>query len=487
MIAVGQLPMAVSTLSRGKVYLLEHDGLAPVFDVVCSTLRASPSSSIWVTGFGNEAGMKGIPARIYQKKASGPPSRIVEELDYFGVRKGTLVVIEDPFSKDVEEVLATYRRFATERDCAMLLVANLSDSVPDCLGGLARFRQSEGASRWEVVYWFGPSGVVAAASFEIDQREGGKPASDEAPLQDEWPEETVFVTRAALSGKKPPEGWHVVEDLASANTELAHVKKAAIVLHYDRHTDLGELGRIVFGLRQSCGRHARILVRQVNSRLRHSEEQLLLRLGANFVIPAEVLFSHLDDFVGMLRGQVYAKDLDADFDTVIAQIMPSALQGYLLPLHFVFAVREMTARAASLSIRNALVRLKPAPGLTPEDVLRSCWMKRKGDICTADDEQVYLFLFACRESSVEQALDRQFASPVSVLFDGESIFTVAEDILDAVGKLEAETKDGNYSPITLKNPVEPVQIDKGWLAPKQTSPAAVAVRRPLPLRKAGLP
>lgn len=519
-LAIENLPLAVSGLFPGRVYLVRHDGVAPISQVIWPSLLNAAEAQ-WVTG--SEAASEiaadyPLAVRMREAIASGgiqvfqrnqnrmaeQPGRIVEELNYFGVKKGALLVIDCPqrFFDSMGAAASTmdiFRGFARDHASALVLVARLEDSGlaigADCLAGSAIFRMAEDGPRWDVSYWFGAVGMAAGASFRLLSLDGGGFGIEGGALRPQQPkgfsddETAIVVTRAALSGKKAPEGWKVVEDFIEAETLVGNVSGATIILHFDQGTVLGELTRLVFNLRRSCGKQVKILIRQVNAHLRYSQEQLLLRLGANFVIPAEVLFSHLNGFVEMVRGQVYAHDLESDYEEMIGRVMPGAVQGYLLPQAFVAAARETVARSRALVIRNTLVTLKLAPGLTPAEAMRSCWMKRKGDCCTADEENVYLFLFACRESNIDLTLDRQFSYPVSVLFEGQEICLVEEDILRSLARLEDKTKGGTYPEITLINPMDSVGAnDKGWLpvtadhhAHSRPAPP-VAVKRPLVLR-----
>lgn len=502
-LAIEQLPRNVSGLQEGRVYLLQHDGRVPVLDVIWATLLAGTSGVHWVTGrdIGKALQSKTPLAermrqaidtgqvRAYEMAEAADPGKMVEELEYFGVKRNALFLFEDAVAGDFEEAVLTFKQFASKHASAVLLVSAHDLGYSDCLSGLARFHLAEAGQKWDVLYWFDATGVIAGASFGLSllESEGGGAGNAAAQHAEEFSgdEDDIFITRAALAGKKLPEGWRMVEDFAAAETALTSARHASIILHHDQNTALGELARLVFSLRHACGRQVRILVRQVNAHLRHSQEQLLLRLGANFVIPAEVLFPHLDGFVRMLKGQVYPYELEPDYDEVVAQVMPSSEQGYLKPGRFAAAVRETLSRSGALMIRSVLVRLKPAPGLSPADALRSCWMKRRGDLCTADEENVFLFLFACRESNIDLTLDRQFAYPVSVLFEGESLFLLEEDIVRVLSDLEERTRSGIYPDITLKNPMEAysVQEDSGWPSPAPESNAAIAIRRPLALKR----
>jgi hypothetical protein len=94
----------------------------------------------------------------------------------------------------------------------------------------------------------------------------------------------------------------------------------------------------------------------------------------------------------------------------------------------------MLRHSRSMGISNALVLLPMARGLTPADALRHCTIRRPGDICTADKECFYLFLYACHEADVTITLERLFNLPVGDLFNEEVRYVTPaaiQDVTDA--------------------------------------------------------
>jgi hypothetical protein len=82
----------------------------------------------------------------------------------------------------------------------------------------------------------------------------------------------------------------------------------------------------------------------------------------------------------------------------------------------------------ALAIQSILVRLPLAPGMTALDALHACDIKRKGDICTAIPDSLYVFLFACREGDVDLALGHIFTLPIDMLFEGQLRFSIPTTI-----------------------------------------------------------
>ncbi|MBZ0093573.1 MAG: cellulose biosynthesis protein BcsE [Sulfuricellaceae bacterium] len=521
-------------MPRGSDYIVVHDECAPILGVAWPTLRAAGISkpAQWITERDPERelasplpqadamrrALSGGRVKSFQWGNEKLPDllRILEELDYFGAGKGGLTVIDgaDRFfdgasPEQADGIAEACQEWAKQKACALLLLctrrvgrsdpAEALRQAAHRLGGFARFRRSDDSLSWDVFHWFGVEGIVADRSFRLSaQADGGMAVEkDDLPLATfelAVDEDAVFITRAVLPGKQPPPAtWRVVEDFDALGAAVAATAAATIILHYDQSTPLDVLARTVFSLRQSRGIRIKIVVREVNVRMRYSQEQLFMRLGANLVVPPEVGFSRFLSLVGMVQGQIFSRPLQADYETAVAGIALIPERGYLEPQAFIEAVAAAMERVRVLDIQNVLIRLPLAPGLSPLDTLRYCLMKRPGDLCTADEESVYVFLFACRESDVGLTLDRVFRLPVPELFEGEVRYFSPETIRQAMETLTAQAADGKLTDLspalaaaTLEQPAPeaksaPSENPDNIVQRRAPSPA---VRRPLSLRVA---
>jgi len=306
-------------------------------------------------------------------------------------------------------------------------------------------------------------------------------------------EDAVIITRAALPAEQPPPAaWHVAESLEALRTAAAAATAATLVLHYDPATSLDALARIVFGLRQSRGSRIKIVVREINVRMRYSQEQLIMRLGANLVVAAEVVFSRFLGLVDMVQGQVFSRPLAADYEAAVMAVAEVPERGYLTPRVFAETVAAIMRRARVLNIQSALIRLPLVRGLSPADALRYCSVRRSGDLCTADADSVYVFLFACRESDIGFTLDRLFRLPVSELFEGEERCLSPETIRHALETLAEAAAAAQWPDLGAAFSAGAGPAEQAAQVVPSASPSRVgvrrapapAVRRPLPLRHA---
>ncbi|MDN0084374.1 cellulose biosynthesis protein BcsE [Crenobacter sp. SG2305] len=398
--------------------------------------------------------------------------------------------------------LAQCRRWAAETGHTLLLVfsaqrldlpqlALLSQLGIEC-AGLAFGQQSwQGHYTWQVEHWQGDGALTIPTPFpltldndgrlQVDTTPDGVNASPRAASD----RQRVLATRSSLpESAAPSQNWQLFDTRAEL-LEAAETAVAATVL-FDA-ADSADLPETISRLRQRCGKQLKILLREIgNSRLRHSDEQLLLNLGANAILPAELSLTSVLSLVGSLQQAVYQGRLGGETDTLEAASRPESDRGYLPPARFAKAVSATVERSRLIGIQNVLLILHPAPGASPLDMLRLCRFKRAGDLCTADREHVYLFLFACRDADVDTALRHLFRLPVSELFadevrspDLDSIrlaleqfreqegFSSLPDLSEAIAKQQAATTVQRAAPQDKPRTAAPI-------------PAPLVRRTPMP-------
>ncbi|BBI99545.1 hypothetical protein FGKAn22_12380 [Ferrigenium kumadai] len=472
-------------MATGRVYVVTHDAELGL-DVACTTLVAACASghAEWITK--DPSSYLGLPAvlsgevaeclhqgdlRIFRIKAGdrGVCVRILKELDFIGVAQGSLILVEgaDSFvvSESVDTDAAAWQQWAERSGCTVLWMCPRPAGQPDHeadflrlahrFSGLSRLRKRDGNVHWDVYYWFADGGVIADKSFRLDTDGHGSWWVDQRgtlnaeAAERAVDEDDVFVTRAALpGGRSAPDGWRVFETAEQMKEALSSARAPTVVINYSAGSPLEMLARLIFEVRRSIGPQIKIAVKEDGGRLRHSHEQLLLNLGANLVIPSETGFARMQSLLKSIQGQTFSGALPPDFEEAMTSVVAVEQAGYVAPANFMGAVSNVMERAQVLGIHNALVRLSLTPGLGILETLRYCIMKRPGDLCTADDESIYVFLFACEEQDIGATLDRLFRLPVSVLFTAESRFLSAEDITGALAEFNLRATEAHYEDFT---------------------------------------
>lgn len=379
---------------------------------------------------------------------------LLRELNHFRVKGKGFFLIEGAERllagpESPAEALDTLQQWARKRNHSVLLVfrhqedridpSQLLRQASDNLSGLARWTEGNEGMTLEVLHWFGAAGCSAAGSYRLEKKENGRlrvrtgtqdnllptlpPASDE---------HSVFVTRNAIpAGHPAPGGWHVCDDVERLVEATRGALAATLVLGYDKNTELRDFQETVLQIRRERGPRLKIVIREINIRLRHNQESVMLHLGANMVIPTEVPSSRWTSLVHMIQGQLYWRDLPRSLEAALADAESEHMQGYVAPVKFCKTVASVLRHSRSMGISNALVVLPMAKGLTPADALRHCTIRRPGDICSADEQNLYLFLYACHEADVTPTLERLFNLPLGDLFEEEVRCLTPSTIQDA--------------------------------------------------------
>lgn len=484
LLGIRSLPHVAGRLSAGRVYAVMLDGCSGL-DWICQTIvgacalaqvewiAKSPSAYLGLPPAlkqGVADCLQGGNLRIFQAEASKGGGRcrsMLAELDFLGVVRGSLVVVEDAerFTEYAgasawEEDVAAWQHWAERTGCTVLWACRHDDGqraleagllrVAHRLSGLVRLRMPDDGMRWDIFYWFADEGLVTDKSLRLRKAEDGSWQVDERDTPNSEPgeravdEDDVFAMRAALPGDQvAPEGWRVFETMEQMNAALASARAPTVIFHYNVGSSLTEFSHHIFELRRSTGSSLKIVVKVAGGLLRHSHEHLLLNMGANLTVSSEIGFSRMLNLVKSIQGQVYTRSVPASFEEGMAGLMAIVQTGYQPPADFAGAVSDVLEHAGVLGVDCALIRLSLTPGLSLLEALRCCLMKRPGDLCTTDDSNVYVFLFACEEHDVSATLDRLFRLPVSVLFSEETRFLSAGDIASALAGFEQRVKETN--------------------------------------------
>jgi cellulose biosynthesis protein BcsE len=230
--------------------------------------------------------------------------------------------------------------------------------------------------------------------------------------------------------KHMPGVWQREDTLVGIMHATRVTPSATTILCYRPDTTLRQLAETVHTLRLSLGRHAHIVIQEKGASLRYQNEALLLRLGVNLVVHKDVPTSRLPLLLESLRGQVFNRDVNINFEDALASVTPTRLRGYLLPLRFAREVEIILERAETLSVPCVMIVGRPLANLTMMDILMHINLSRSGDLFTADNESCYLFLNACPQSVQLATLERLLGRSVDESF-GDLRFVVQRAEIDS--------------------------------------------------------
>ncbi len=316
-------------------------------------------------------------------------------------------------------------------------------TVREYLSGLACLQSSGYSHTWNVEFWTAREAFSGSTCLALQVDPYGSLFALQMVLGKELlnahaaDQERVVVTRAAVQGESGiPVSWEIIEDIREVAEQLQQAVAATVILDFSPEVVFDELAHLVHQLRLRSGRRLKLIVRGRGRPLRYAQELLLLRLGATVLVDMEVSLTRLLRIVVSIQAQVYGREIETDYEGIIALANPDLPSGYLSPLAFCVAVRESLQRSELMGLESIMVRLRLLQGTHHRDVLQSCLIKRSGDFYTLDDSSLYFFLYACPSTSLEATLPRILLRPVAELFDQQTQFSDALTLEEALKNLE---------------------------------------------------
>ncbi|MDP1680036.1 MAG: cellulose biosynthesis protein BcsE [Candidatus Nitrotoga sp.] len=322
------------------------------------------------------------------------------------------------------------------------LVPNLAVLDADCGGGLLTVERWAGQDK-SVHRQFGLKLSAQDKSLHSDGSEMDARGQVVLYAPDQG---RVIATAATVAGVRGvPAEWTVVNDLSDMEAVCNNAVAATILLHADGDQEFEALSRFVHRMRLSHPRSLKIIVREVGNKLRYNNELVLLRLGVNLMVHKETPFSRLLQVINDIAAQTFSRLVEHEYLLAVQAAEPNRVAGYLSPFIFCREVAAMLKRSERINLGHSLVRLPILSRVAQLDALQACQARRFGDIFTADQNSVYLFLFACRESDVDSTLDRLFSVPVTELFSCHIIEPTPELILETVSQLRRDNESSLMS------------------------------------------
>lgn len=404
--------------------------------------------------------------------------------------------LDDP--QRAERLLDAAGRWAMRGGHAVLLLLDskhlgaaelplLSRLARHCAGLVRADQVGDTRFSWQISHWLGASRSVCADIYPLERDAAGALLTPQArqseqrqPVAEAADRDTVLTSHACLSGFAPPsDDWQLFDD-TDALLAAARQAVAATVLLDTASLKRETLGQTVHKLRLGGGSQLKIVVRELgNRRLRQSEEQVLLRLGANAVLPAEMRFASVVGVVRALRQAVFEHSTTMGVDALRDAGRPLDDRGYLPPPRFVEAVSHTVERSRTVNIGNVLIRLAPAAGATPLDLLKLGRFQRSGDLCTADRRYAYLFLFGCRPSDADAALNHMFRMAVGEVAEADVRCHDAESILLALAQMTGQPGFATLPDLSPQFAVAGAESAPAVAASVPSARLAAPVRAPL--------
>ena len=309
-------------------------------------------------------------------------------------------------------------------------------------------------------------GVKRVVDYNVRVRvkpDGSGVALDTHELVKASDRQLVITLPGALSdatGSAAPAGWQVCSGLAELNAACRYAVAASVLLPWRSGDDLVVLAEAVRSLRRAHPHALKIVVREAGSSMRYNQELALLRAGANAVIYRDTRLPGVVQALEALRNETYNRRVAEQAGAeLLSDVAPDPLRGYLPLAAFCAAAERMLDRTEPLGMTHCIVQLPLLPEVAHLDALAACHIGRDGDLVTADEQALWLFLFACRAPDVEGTLKRLFVLPPAALFNQMRVRPEADSIRRALDRLRRHAVDAVTDYSEALKAVQPARLD----------------------------
>lgn len=340
--------------------------------------------------------------------------------------------------------------------------------------GVAQLYPHRGALQYLVHYWANTLGVVAHREFrvEIGDQQLHCVAAEDSILQpaQEINDRFLYLAHAAVLEGAPPlsPAWRLYDSWSTLVVPALQAQAASVLFGISENDQVDDLARSLYRLRRERGNALKLVVREMAPCLRYADERLLLECGANLVVPPSTRLPRFLSLLDTLQGHRWQGALPDDPARLIRAHRPPDVGGIVPAMEFRQIVGALLG-AEDRRVESALLVLQPVAGLRPEQALRQCTIRRRGDLACVYRGQIRLFLFACRSDGIERALGNLFRLPWQEMFDGYQRLAEYDVAAMNATELDPDTDLDMHADDALDvTEVEPAVGVSGPLCPRAT-------------------
>ena len=308
------------------------------------------------------------------------------------------------------------------------------------LEGLSHLEWQQDSWNYQIHWWCNKSGMLAdrevrlsllnESFIQINDAEQNTPLT----LNDEHlylAEKSVLEGAPALSSL-----WTLFDDNSQLTSRALQASAATVIFNLHHNDQIASLAGDIHCLRRTRGSGLKIVVREMQTSLRYSDERLLLACGVNAIVPFNATMSRFLTTLEGLKGQLYNRHVPADLGILLKSMQPLQEKGYLPLEHFCRSVtRLINNTMLPENGKGLLVALRPVPQLSPDQALTQCKPRRYGDLVTRIGDRLYLFLSSCRYTDLNTALKYIFLLPHDEIFTNRLVWFEDVQILSEIRQI----------------------------------------------------
>jgi cellulose biosynthesis protein BcsE len=349
--------------------------------------------------------------------------------------------------------LKRLRRVLIKKQMTLLMIAS-GTSIIHLRNSLQRyFRQLDGVAhldfqqdswQYRINWWYSADKLLADRAIRLSCVENQFIAASETeqniPLS--LNDENQFLAQEGVLEGAPPLSvqWQLFSDNEGVFSRAQQANAATVIFSLAHNLDINTLAKMVHSLRRSRGSALKIVVREISTTLRYSDERLLLACGVNAIVPTAASLSRFLTTLEGIQGQQFSRHVPANLNALIQALQPLQQKGYLPLDAFCAAVQQLMSNTLlPENDKGLMVALRPVPQMKPEQILTLCKPRRFGDLVTLINDRIYLFLSSCRFNDLDIALKSIFSLPHDELFSNRMVWFEDNQILSEAHKIRQLT------------------------------------------------
>ena len=396
---------------------------------------------------------------------------IIKELNGYESIKNSLIFIHfsteqlrDFNDAQIEQLIVQYNQFLASTNASLLFlisgpeVANfrfLVRRLNKLFSGIVFVDNDSSMRVLEYDYWSHGTGVLSNVQyslmvknnrFVVEESVLEKNEPNSVKLNDE--DDVWLVQNSVPEGTKLPTYYRTVKENSDLFDKGPKLTAATLVFSVTRYTDLADLGKQCFELRKNCGRWLKLVIQNVDGIIRHQDECLFLTLGVNLILYSFSEPSRLLSQIQSIQGFQFSRPLPPSVEHVLQYTENTFSKGYLPFIDFTRQVEVHSDSAVNLGVSGVLVILELLPRIDPIHPLHLFHIKREGDVFSVAENKVYLYLHACRENDVTNAIKHLFKLETSDFFAQQNVISDHFYIQQECKQLRRYYRDKNVPDLT---------------------------------------
>ncbi|GLR07034.1 cellulose biosynthesis protein BcsE [Vibrio hyugaensis] len=300
-------------------------------------------------------------------------------------------------------------------------------------------------------------------------------------MEDKADSERLYITKEALGDNtKVPRGMQLAENNQQLLEMLDSPRASTIVFNCSSQSEVQQLALDCYQLRTKGGRQLKLVIRETEQCLRYADEKFLLRAGVNLISPVQVPQMRFMTQVEAIQGQMLTRELPQSLEALLKYDVKFGSKGYLHNGDFSQYCTDVMASSSRSNVNFALIKLNLLPGMSPEECLRLCHIRRDGDVVTACNKALYVLFSAIRHNDIDVALNNIFEFPPRDLFHSTRTFETHYDI-------EGELRHILEDEVSISDEVSALTTEKQIFAvnekPMTEVPALFAVKKAISIKE----